>query len=142
MADKKYLEFDVWLLQSVILANIDGSGMPERILNAADLMSKTPMTETDLRGGLVRLAQNGFIAEQDGRFYATAAVPASLKWSEREKIRQLLEAEPPAEDEKAADAGNLAKIAGQARDRLQKTAGDYVKRFQGLISGLNKPKKD
>ena len=141
-ADGKHLNFDLWLLQSILLANVDGGGTPERILGAADLMSKTPMTDTDVRGGLARLVQNGFIENRDGRYSPTAVIPTTLKWSEREKIRQLLTAEPHSEETKAADSGNLSKLAGQARDQLQKTTGVYVKRFQSLMSGLNRPKKD
>jgi hypothetical protein len=139
-ADTKQLNFDTWLLQSIMLTNVDGSGTAKRILDAADLMSKIPMAEADLRGGLVRLAQKGFIEDKDGG-YSPTATAAGLKWSEREKIRQLLEAEPPTEEKKAA-AGDLSKLAGQARDRLEKTTGDYVKKFQGFMSGLNKPKKE
>ena len=142
MIDKKYLNFDIWLLQSVMLANVDGGGTPARILVAADLLSKTPMADADLRGGLVRLSENGFIENLDGSYAPTARIAAAAKWSEREKVRQLLEAEPPAGELNTPDSGNLAKIAGQARDRLQKTIGVYVKRFQGLMSGLTRPKKD
>ncbi len=127
---EKYLSFDTWLLQAVMLANLDGSGTVKRILTAADLMSKTPMTELDLRGGLLRLVQNGFVGVEGGVYFPTAMVPAGIKWSEREKVRQLLEAEPTTEQNTAA-AGDLSKLAG-----------DYVKRFQGFMSGLNKPKKD
>ena len=97
MADRKHVQFDTWLLQSVMLANVDGDGTEKRILTAADLMSKTPMAELDLRGGLLRLVQNGFVVVESGVYFPTAAVPAGIKWSEREKVRQLLEAEPATE---------------------------------------------
>jgi hypothetical protein len=140
MADKKYLEFDIWLLQSVMLANIDGRGTPERITTASDLLSKTPMAYTDLRAGLIRLAENGFIEDRDGGYAPIARVAAAARWSEREKVKQLLTAEPA--PEAAKPAANLAKIADQTRDRFQKTTGVYVKRFQGFLSGLTNPKKE
>jgi hypothetical protein len=130
MVDSKFLEFDTWLLRSIMLAKVDGSATVERILGAADLMSKTPMTASDLRYGLIRLAQNGWIEEREGAYSPTAAVPAALKWSDKEKVRQLL-AEPKPETEKSTDSGNLTKIAG-----------GYVKRFQGFVSGLTNPKKE
>jgi hypothetical protein len=131
MADNRAMEFDIWVLQSVILANIDGKGTTERILAAADLMSKMPMAEADLRGGLARLARRGLIDQRDGQYTVTAAVPENIKWSEKEKIRRLLEAEPTATDKKAASTDDLGKLAS-----------DYVKRFQGFISGLTKPRKE
>ncbi len=142
MPDNKSLQFDTWLLQSVILANIDGVGTPERIMAAADLMGKTPMVDSDLHAGVIRLVQKGLVEEHNGSYHLTTMVPAMVKWSEREKIRQLVSAEPKPEAAKAPESGNIAKIAGQARDRLQKTTGDYAKRLQGFMSGLTKPKKD
>jgi hypothetical protein len=130
MADNKMIEFDTWVLRSVILANVDGKGTTERILAAANLMSKTPMIEADLRNGLTRLVQKGFVDQREGRYSITSAVPDNIKWSETEKIRRLLETEPPAIEKKAAT------------DDLGKLAGDYVKRFQGFMSGLTKPKKE
>ncbi|PPD58383.1 hypothetical protein [Dehalogenimonas etheniformans] len=130
MADNKSLEFDTWLLRSVMLANVEGSGTPERIANAADLMSKTPMAATDLRAGLARLAQRGFVQEANGSFSATQ-ITAGLKWNERDKIRQLLLAEPERSGDMGAGTSSIGKVAG-----------DYVKRFQGFMSGLTNPKKE
>ncbi|APV44992.1 hypothetical protein Dform_01671 [Dehalogenimonas formicexedens] len=130
MADNKTLEFDTWLLQSVILANVDGPGTTERINNAADLLSKTPMAVSDLRAGLFRLAQKGFVQEANGN-YSAAQTTAGIKWLERDKIRQLLSAEPAQGDVKSAGTGNLSKVAG-----------DYVKKFQGFMSGLTNPRKE
>lgn len=131
MADNKSIEFDTWLLQSIMLANVDGSGTPKRILAAAELMRKNPMPEGDLGAGLTRLSQGGFIEEREGRYSPTAAVPPSIKWLEKLKVRELLSAEPATGEKKAAAADDLGKLAG-----------DYVKRFQGFMSGLTKPKKE
>lgn len=131
MPDYKSLEFDTWLLQSLILAKVGGIPTRERVAAAADLLSKTPMADADLQDGLIRLAQRGLVQEGNGSYSVTAAVPPTLKWSEREKVRQLLSAETPPEAAKAETSGNLGKQAGV-----------YVKRFQGFVSGLTKPKKE
>jgi hypothetical protein len=125
MPEYKSLEFDTWLLQSVILANSDGKGTSEKILTAADLLSKTPMPEADLGTGLARLIQMGLVQDNQWYYSTTGSVPSGLRWTERDKIRELLSIQMQGE-----------QVAKPAK------AGDYVKRFQGFMSGLTKPKKN
>ncbi|XUW99996.1 MAG: hypothetical protein TUN42_08880 [Dehalogenimonas sp.] len=124
MADNNSIAFDTWLLQSVLLANVEGRGTPEKILAAADLLSKTPMLESELHSGLARLIQKGLVRDNQWYYSTTDSVPSDLKWSEREKIRELLSIQIPEE-----------------QNETPVKTGDYVKKFQGFMSKLINPER-
>lgn len=96
----KYLWSDVWLLQAIIYANIDGEGSLDRIMEMADGLNKTPIADDELESGLVRLTEGGLITEHNEKFLPTENIPQKFRFGknpnkvvEREDLEEYLNAE-------------------------------------------------
>ena len=59
---------DAWLLLAIIYASKSGDSTIQKIIEVGDGINHAVFTDEELKGGIERLSQGGFVIERDGSF--------------------------------------------------------------------------